>query len=372
MKQFFLICLLLVTLQSFAQVVPVSADPALGGASVRNASTNSSLNANQLVQAQTIKFRLPVFNLSTTDPIPPGTCIIQIGLGTNMILDPSFTAPLSAYFTWTSLPPNPPTQLQTLVIGTLVNALPPSFAGNADFLVQGSVLGSSSFTSNFSISNDNPDFTLSDNNPSNNSSSLSYTIATAASTLPVSFTRVSAAKKGCDITVNWAIENQLDLKNYEVEISKNGIQFAKIAEAAAGNLSQYSATFTINDQIAAPSIFIRIKSVDLDGKFKYSKIVSVSGLCQDKESWQPFLFPNPVVSYTNSLTISTKQGLFNGSFKLTLVDNSGRVCQVDEVQLSNATSFPFKFKALLPAGKYMIQVKNNDGSQARILPFEKL
>ena len=54
--------------------------------------------------------------------------------------------------------------------------------------------------------------------------------------LPVTFTSVKASQKSKDISVDWKVENQSNMKQYEVEKSTDGNNFSKAGNVHANNL----------------------------------------------------------------------------------------------------------------------------------------
>ncbi|MGV3657638.1 MAG: T9SS type A sorting domain-containing protein [Chitinophagaceae bacterium] len=90
--------------------------------------------------------------------------------------------------------------------------------------------------------------------------------------LPVKFISFDAKAEGSGNKLTWKVADQIDVLRYEVERSSNGNQFTKIGEVPAADVTTY--TFT-DRQPAQGAVFYRIKNVDVDGKFKYSTIVSI-------------------------------------------------------------------------------------------------
>jgi hypothetical protein len=72
-----------------------------------------------------------------------------------------------------------------------------------------------------------------------------------------------------------------------------------------------------------------------------------------------------------AVTITAKEGMFKGKYKVTILDMGGRLTQVKEIQLDNVQQFSYNL-GTLGAGKYLVQVLNSDGSQSAVLQFEKL
>ena len=356
----------------------IQADPATSQSDVQNPSNNNSIPANGLMAGQVINFVLPVYNNSFVNGIPTTSMKVSISLGTNMTVDPAFNIAnigpfagpgmTNSYFTWTQ---------QVLaggvikLTGILNQALPSNFPASFTLLDQAVVrlkagsAGSSSFQSNVIVNNP---ALLSDTDPTNNQSSLNYTVS---GVLPVTYTGFTATQVACDIRADWTLGNELNVSRYEVESGKDGVSFVKVAEVAARGASSYSATFALTDQLSAPSIFVRIKAVDRDGLYHYSDVKTVTGSCEQKQPWKLYVYPNPV-SYRSDINIVAKEGNFNGRYKLTLVDNAGKTYKVSEVTLGNVKTFNYQFGKAIAAGKYVVRIANVDGSQATSLEFEKL
>ncbi len=94
-------------------------------------------------------------------------------------------------------------------------------------------------------------------------------------------------------------------------------------------------------------------------------------LSTDNSVWVLSVYPNPVTDL-NYITIAVREGVFNGSYKLELYDNSGRLYQRKELSLSNVKTVRYNFDNKLGAGQYTIRVINTDGTQSAALKFEKL
>jgi hypothetical protein len=170
-----LVLLMAITLvgRTQAQTV-VIADPGVVSFDITTLA-DVSVDANALALNAIYKLKLTVFNLDQVNAIPDSTAYIRIGLGSKLILDPAFVlanAPYNNYFTWTSQFNNG----QVEIYGILHAPLPPDFIGELSFNIKANVLGTSTVSGNFLVSNNNPQYFLSDSNPNNNSTSLSYTV----------------------------------------------------------------------------------------------------------------------------------------------------------------------------------------------------
>jgi hypothetical protein len=91
--------------------------------------------------------------------------------------------------------------------------------------------------------------------------------------LPVRFSSFNAKAGAGNVALTWNVEAEENLSGYEVERSNDGRSFSKIGFVAAS--SQKSYTYT--DSRPLVSGYYRIKSVDVDGKFMYSTVISLKG-----------------------------------------------------------------------------------------------
>ena len=357
------------SLSSYAQTT-VSADPALGSFDITDLA-NVSVNANTLMLNGLYNIKLDMFNLNLSNPIPPNTIYIEIGLGTKFILDPAITditayfstAPLSTYFTFTYIT----TGSQPVIRCTLTTQLPSDFIDQFVFRLKAITQGTSTVSSNISVANNNPSFVLSDDNPNNNSALLEYTITNV---LPVSITDFRAYNNDCRIDVNWSVGQETNVSKYDIELSKDGTNFAKIASLKAENKYKYDTSIAIIDQIKSPTLFVRLKSIDNDGIYKYSPIVLFDGTCGSKQDQNVYCYPNPLTKEKN-ITIASKGVLFKGDYLVSLLDVNGKFYLQKKITLDSVYSFKLPLNNELSAGNYFIIMQKEDKSMNALLRFIK-
>ncbi len=358
MKNIFTTILAFLWVTSSAQII---ADPAVSQMSTI-VPGGVPVMPTDLAMDFTVQLKVPVFNRNLVNNLPSGSCKIKIGLGSKMELSPGFnlsTINTSTYFNWTAVF----TGGQVQITGDLVAPLPANFNDTAIFLVRGRILGNSTITTNFLITNHNTPVNLSDENPTNNNTFLAYTVV-AAQTVPVTFTKVQASRESCNIRVNFDAENEINVDRFEIETSKDGINFQKVAQLAANAGIYYSYTIPISEDITAATVFVRIKSVDKDARFQYSETRQVSGTCG--ASGGPYqLFPNPANDQTNYLTVKKYAGLFKGKYKIALLDISGRVLSQKDITIMSTPQFNYEISGL-PVGEYILNISEYGGKPVTI------
>lgn len=345
----------------------VIADPAVNF--MRTAASNSQpVDPLKVPLDSVIELKVPVINYNHLNALPSGSCKIKIGLGSRMVLDPNFdlsTANTSNYFNWTAEMAGG----QMQITGDLRASLPGNFEDTVTFRVKGSLLGSSTITTNFLVTNHNTTVNLSDENGTNNNTSLAYTVVEViGGPLPVSFTKLTASKQACNVTVDCYTENEINVDRFELEVSKNGTDYEKLGTLAAGNRGHYQFSFTINEALSSPQLFVRIRSVDIDASFQYSDITRVSGQCNEKGK-AVIVFPNPAPSNSTYLTIRTDAGLFNGTYSVSALDMAGKLISRKAVYLNNVNQFRYDH-GFLAAGQYIIQVQK-DNNEVFTMKWQK-
>jgi hypothetical protein len=347
MKKILLPLLLLLNTAAFSQV---TADPALSPIIIKTVS-NTTINQFQLPKDGVTSLKIPIYNLNFSNPLPAGTCKIKINLGSKLILDPQFalaSVNTSNYFSWSAIASGG----QVQITGDLIAQLPSNFSDTASFNVMGNILGNSTITTNFLVTNHNTAITLSDENGSNNTSSLPYTIIPSI-IVPVTFTNITATQKDCSFMVDFKIENQINVDRYDIELSSDLNSFEKMGSLAASATNNYSYRFIVPEKYQVPVCLVRIKAIDKDGKFLYSEIKKLSGVCNIKST--VLVYPNPIPVNTKSIFIENSNALFNGSYSIYLMDYTGKKIQQKEITLLNTSKFSYQINDIA-SGQYFIRL----------------
>ncbi|MES2773843.1 MAG: T9SS type A sorting domain-containing protein [Bacteroidota bacterium] len=169
--------------------------------------------------------------------------------------------------------------------------------------------------------------------------------------LPVTFGPVTATEKNCNVYLGFSWLNQQNNKQFEIEHSATGANTWKTI-AILGNTgnngnNQYS---YVHSSPVAGNNYYRIKQVDTDGRFSYSKTVMTMSRCNG--GGNIVSYPNPVHT---TLNIVLPANIGKSQIKIT--DAAGKL-------ISNTTtqqSFNTINTELLPAGGlYLLQVVNGN------------
>ncbi|MBC7937947.1 MAG: T9SS type A sorting domain-containing protein [Rhizobacter sp.] len=372
MKKIFFTTLLMtaVVLSGLAQAV--IADPAVN--SMRTTTLNAlPLNPLFIPIDSVVELKVPVINYNLVNALPSGTCKIKIGLGSRLVLNPAFdltTVNTSSYFQWTAETSGG----QVQITGELIATLPSNYSDTATFQLKGILLGNSTITTNFLVTNHNTTVNLSDENGTNNNASLAYTVVEGAGgPLPVTFTDVTVKKEQCRLDIVAYTESEINVKLYELEVSTDGINYTAKQSQLAANQSRYRFQLLMDEEMKnAGNLFFRVKSVDIDGSYGYSMTRRINGGCADATVRSKIsVFPNPVTKQQGEIFIRSGSENFNGKYSLYLYDMNGKIISRDELVLSNVNQFPYQVTHL-SSGQYIIRLVTEKGTAYDPLPLQVL
>jgi hypothetical protein len=127
--------------------------------------------------------------------------------------------------------------------------------------------------------------------------------------LPVTFKTVKANELSGNIAVDWTVENELNIKRYEVEKSADGVSFAKVNTTAASATNSTTKDYRFIDvNPLSGNNFYRIRSIGADGQFDYSNTVLVK---MGALSSGIRIYPNPVTDVIGAEFKHMAAGIYN-------------------------------------------------------------
>ena len=182
-----------------------------------------------------------------------------------------------------------------------------------------------------------------------------YTIASAASALPITFVHLAITHSEGIVKLKWHAVEQINIKTFQVQKSiDNGINWQNITSVApvtvAGNFADYN---FIDVQQEHQSIY-RIAAYDGNGKIVYSN----NSVISYAEVSQMALLPNPVKNMATIKIISP----VNTRLQLVLQDANGMVVLKDERSLAaGVNTFPI-YVSNLASGVYLLTGRWNNTS----------
>lgn len=138
--------------------------------------------------------------------------------------------------------------------------------------------------------------------------------------LPLQLVSFTAQQNEQNILLNWQTENEINTKEFTIETSFDGRLFAFENKVVALGNGKHNYQFTLSNSFAK---YVRLKLVDKDGKYSYSKIISiktndVKGIIISNPTKNKMLQINVLNNtYTNAIaSIYSSEGVLLQQFKL--------------------------------------------------------
>jgi hypothetical protein len=178
--------------------------------------------------------------------------------------------------------------------------------------------------------------------------------------LPVSFTAVEAFRKNEAIVVEWKVENESNMKQYNVEKSLDGTHYTSRNTVAANNVTLSSYEW-VDINPSENYNYYRIRSTDATGRKDYSKVVKVF-IGAGKQTIS--VYPNPVLNGIINLQLTNAPG---GIYGVKILNKMGQVIMSKLVNhVSGNSSESIQLDKNIACGIYPIEVSKPDGSKTTI------
>ena len=171
--------------------------------------------------------------------------------------------------------------------------------------------------------------------------------------LPVQLTNFTVASRRNDAILNWVAENEVNFKEYEVQQSKNGIDFVTIAVIPGSNLSlahQYQYV-DVNAALSGDRIYYRLKMTDIDQRFTYSDIRQV------KFDGSALLDIRPTVVNKGTPVVITLSANFASAHVITVTDTNGKL--IRQQTQTSGNRFVLSTDGLA-AGVYLVRLSGDE------------
>lgn len=167
--------------------------------------------------------------------------------------------------------------------------------------------------------------------------------------LPLNWISFNAERSHNDVNLSWETAQEENVSHFEVERSINAIDFEKINSQTAKN--KLNASYIYKDLTAhllnTQKVYYRIKQVDIDRNYTYSKVVSVNF---GKES-SVQIFPNPAKNTVRIKGIENFHSVY-------VIGTLGTI--LNQLQSISPEVFDISH---LPSGVYMLKLVGNSSTE---------
>jgi hypothetical protein len=173
--------------------------------------------------------------------------------------------------------------------------------------------------------------------------------------LPLKMGEFTATRQRNKVQLSWETLSEQNTSHFIIERSTDGNLFSALAQVTAkGNSESRSIYQHLDAQPGAGTNFYRLKMVDLDGAFTYSRVIAIKS---ESESVALQLFPNPA---TDVLQLQIPATIKSKAI-ISIVDMTGKTIRSNTIQLTeglNASSIPVR--ELAPATYQLIITYDNE------------
>lgn len=167
-------------------------------------------------------------------------------------------------------------------------------------------------------------------------------------------------KRGNDaIELNWTTNTEVNVSHFELQRSFDGGDFTTFTTVNARNniaTNYYTSKDADSRAVRSSSrVYYRLKMVDKDGNFSYSRIVEIKPL---KEA-SAVVYPNPVKGNEIFLKLATSNGK---KLSISLTDASGKTCQHWNYTTTTTNDLKLDITGIAN-GIYFLKLFTEDGSE---------
>jgi hypothetical protein len=198
------------------------------------------------------------------------------------------------------------------------------------------------------------------------SNTSNYTIMLTSSLLPVTLTNFSGAWNNNSVTLSWTTQQEFNSSAFIVEKSNDGINWQVVTVVAAAHNSSTAKNYSAADAQPFAVTYYRLKQVDADGAYDYSKVIKITNTGNNNLTVK--VFPNPVTTSATITTISTG----NKSVSIKLFSNNGMlVKEITKQVTSGINNIDIPAVSLLPNGIYTVTINDNGNNKPLVARFIK-
>ena len=159
-------------------------------------------------------------------------------------------------------------------------------------------------------------------------------------------------KKNNAVSLEWITDSETGTKYFEIERSNDGNTFNKIGEKLAKNVKTKT-SHTFLDEHPLPVNYYRLKVINEDGEYSFSKVVAFN----QNGTFYSTIQPNPFMqSFAVHTFLSSPQPI-----KIQLLDMSGRLIRYKSTMgVVGNNKLEFDDVGSLKPGIYMVRIVRSD------------
>ncbi len=178
------------------------------------------------------------------------------------------------------------------------------------------------------------------------------------SPLPVSLTSFTAVNRVKSVDLAWSTASEKNNDYFSIERSSNGGEYTEIGRVIGSGNSTSSKFYKFSDPSPlAPIGYYRLKQMDFDGEFEYSKIVTVKRYGKD----QLTVYPNPASPGEMQLQLPLQTGDYE--IRITSVTGTNQLLHKGVMTSIEENVIALDPESALKPGVYILRLITTDQDQ---------
>lgn len=146
-------------------------------------------------------------------------------------------------------------------------------------------------------------------------------ISATGGPLPLTIKTQEGKSENCSAIAKWTTSNETNVAKFEIQTSNDGVNFVSIGTVNGVNLATEN-NYQYTWKQEGGKIYYRLKVIDKDGSFTFSKVVPIIIDCKSNKFVT--VFPNPIIE--NQLLTVNLTG-YDASVKGSLYSSTGQLVQ---------------------------------------------
>lgn len=172
-----------------------------------------------------------------------------------------------------------------------------------------------------------------------------------SSPLPIFISSININQQANANDVEWNVETQIGVKQYEIEKSMNGVTFTKVAAIMPANINRYN---WLDEAAANGTTYYRIKIISQTGQTYYSSIAKIT-----RDSNAPSISVYPNIITNGSITLQFNNTV-KGKYDIQLINELGQLLFTKQINHSGDNAVVSIQTGKLAKGIYQLKIISPD------------
>ncbi|SEJ14963.1 Por secretion system C-terminal sorting domain-containing protein [Dyadobacter koreensis] len=177
---------------------------------------------------------------------------------------------------------------------------------------------------------------------------------TVLNPMPVKLITFQGSSNKNTITLKWQTAWEEQNEGFEIQQSTDAVNFEKVGFVTGNSTTKSSSNYEFSYPVSFSDriYYLRLKQLDIDGRFEYSKIISLKS--SDSEKDEDYIYPNPS---RGNFTLSSSRAR---SEHLKLFDRTGREINIQTFQTDHDDVFKIQVKNTIQPGLYYLRIADKE------------